>query len=172
MPDIKELFKEQNDVFEKFRKANDLRLEELEAKGNTDPLLEAKVDKLNAALGELETEMQEIIKKARRPGSMGDELSEDVVAHQKAYGDWLRKGNDVGLVDLERKALNVTTPEAGGFAVPEELDRSILTLMQAQSPMRSVCNVVIVGTPDYKKLVSVGGLTYGWVDEEDRKSVV
>lgn len=169
MEKIKALLEEQHNVFAKFRKENDERLAEIEAKGNTDPLLEEKVDKLNSAIGELEQEMQEIIKKAKRPGSNGGEADEDVIAHKDAYLKWMRKGKDDGLIDLEKKALNVTTPEAGGFAVPEEMDRNIVNLMKDMSPMRSVCSVIMVGTPDYKKLVNAGGTTIGWVDEDDSR---
>lgn len=48
----------------------------------------------------------------------------------------MRKGKDDGLRDLERKALQVGVDEDGGYAVPEELDRTILNLLKDEVVMR------------------------------------
>jgi HK97 family phage major capsid protein len=42
--------------------------------------------------------------------------------------------------------------------------------MQAMSPMRGACNVITVGTGDYKKLVNIHGTGSGWVDEDDTRT--
>lgn len=173
MQEIKEILEKQKDAFAKFKKANDERLEALEAKGHTDPLLEEKVDKANAEITRLQDEMSELEKKLRRgPSGPGDGAGEDQIAHKDAFfgkTGFIRKGREDGLKELERKALNVTTPEDGGFAVPEEGDRTILALMKDLSPMRGVCKVITVGSPDYKRLVNVGGAGSGWVGEEDAR---
>ena len=70
---------------------------------------------------------------------------------------------------LQTKALQTTVDSDGGFAVPEELDRNILELLRNESPMRSVCNQITVGTPDYKRLVNLGGAASGWVGETDAR---
>lgn len=168
--ELKELLEQQKKAFSDFKKANDERFAQLDAKGNTDPLLEEKVDKANEVIGTLEKQINELTVKMNRPNGNGSEQNEDVAAHKKAYGAWLRKGKEDGLQELEQKALNVTTPGDGGYAVPEELDRNILTLMKEMSPMRSVANVITVGSNDYKKLVNVGGSTTGWVGEDDART--
>ncbi len=56
--------------------------------------------------------------------------------HKDAFVGFLRKGREDGLRDLERKALQVGTDEDGGYAVPEELDRSILSLLKDEVVMR------------------------------------
>lgn len=166
MPEVKELLLEQKRVFEEFKKDNDARLGELETKDYSDPLLTEKVEKMNDALSKLDDEMKEIIKKAARFAGPGkDGLTAEQLEHKEAYSKFLRKGRDEGLVDLEKKALNVTTDSEGGYAVPEELDRDILRLMRDESPMRSVCKVITVGTADYKKLVQTGSAASGWVAE-------
>lgn len=171
MPEILELLEKQNRAFAKFKKANNDRLDEIEAKGGADPLLEEKVDKANNAISEIEAQIKDLSIKALRPGTTGEEISEDVVKHAKAYGVFLRKGNDDGLIDLEKKALNVTIDADGGFAVPEEIDRNVLQLLKDVSPMRSVCNTIQVGKSDYKKLASIGGASSGWVDEDDHRTM-
>lgn len=173
MPDLelKDLLEKQNKAFADFREANDLRLKGLESKGSVDPLLEEKVDKANAAITEISKKMAEIEKKANRPGGVGQGSSRpEVDEHKQAFDKFVRKGYDAELRDLERKALNITTDAEGGYAVPEQMDTEILSLMQNMSPMRSVCNVITVGTPDYKKLINTHGSGSGWVDEDDTRT--
>ncbi|HFO4224567.1 TPA: phage major capsid protein, partial [Escherichia coli] len=76
----------------------------------------------------------------------------------------------LSLRDLERKALQVGTDEDGGYAVPEALDRNILTLLKDEVVMRQEATVITVGGSDYKKLVNLGGTASGWVGETDARS--
>jgi HK97 family phage major capsid protein len=74
----------------------------------------------------------------------------------------MRKGNDDGLRDLERKALQVGVDEDGGFAVPEELDRAILDLLKDEVVMRQEATTITVGAQTIKNwLTSVGLLQVG-----------
>lgn len=81
----------------------------------------------------------------------------------------MRKGNEDGLRELERKALNTTTDEDGGFAVPEELDRTLIELAGQEVVMRQECRVITVGGTGYKKLANLGGAGGGWVGEQDAR---
>lgn len=171
MNEILELLKKQGEAFEAFKRANDERLGQIESKGHADPLLEEKVDRANGELSALTGRLASLEKHIARgplagglPGmGAGDE-------HAKAFGQFLRKGVVDGLEELERKALNITTGSDGGYAVPEQVDTDILALMQNGSPMRTVCNVITVGTSDYKKLVNTHGTGSGWVDEDDSRA--
>lgn len=171
MPDIelKELLEKQNKAFADFKDANDARLKALEAKGTVDPLLEEKVDKANKEISSIANKMAELEKKMNRPGAGGGQGHDrpEVIEHKDAFDKFLRKGREDGLRDLERKALNVTTDEDGGYAVPTELDGEILQIMRNESPMRRICTVRTIGSAEYKKLASIGGASSGWVDEDD-----
>ncbi|HYD37291.1 MAG TPA: phage major capsid protein [Allosphingosinicella sp.] len=76
--------------------------------------------------------------------------------------NYLRKGLETG---VELKALSSLTDAAGGYAVPEELDSEIGRLLTSISPIRSIANVVKVGSAGYRKLVATGGTPSGWVSE-------
>jgi len=169
--ELKELLEKQNKAFADFREANDARLKALESKGSVDPLLEEKVDKANKEITDISKKMIELEKKMNRPGGgMGQgQARPEVEEHKQAFGKFLRKGREDGLRDLERKALNITTDEDGGYAVTTELDTEILQLMSNESPMRRVCTVRSIGNAEYKKLVNLGGSTSGWVDEDDAR---
>jgi len=170
MDKLKELLEKQGKAFEAFKEANDSRLKAVEEKGNSDPVLDQKVDKANEDIGNILKQIEDIQAKANRPNSGADSgKSQEVLDHEEAFTKFLVKGTDEGLEGLEKKALNVTTDADGGYAVPEEFDRNILSLMRDQSPMRQVCNVIQVGTSDYKKLVNLHGAGHGWVDEDDAR---
>lgn len=171
--DISSAIKGLGTAFEEFKQTNDARLKELEKKGASDPLLDDKLAKINEdlnALDEVKTRLEDLTKtvdavsaKANRPSL--ENKSADVVAHEKAFAAFLRRGEDAALADLESKALNVTTDADGGYAVPEEIDTEISKLLINESPMRALASIQTVGTTRFKKLVSTGGTAGGWVGE-------
>ena len=167
--EIRELIEQQGKAFEEFKKSNDERLAALE-KGEARSELEEKTDRINDELGRLSAVVDELAKKANRPGAPGAEGDEALQAeHKSAWLRWVRKGDDAGLADIERKAMNVGTPADGGYAVPIQQDRDIMRLLTDLSPMRQVCRVMTVGTEDYRKLVNLGGTASGWVGETDAR---
>ncbi|HCT9735498.1 TPA: phage major capsid protein, partial [Morganella morganii] len=87
--------------------------------------------------------------------------------HKSAFELFVRKGKDDGLAELEQKAMQIGSDPDGGYAVPEELDRNIISALRDEVIMRQECNVVSVGTPNYKRLVNMGGTGSGWVGETD-----
>ena len=167
--EIRELIEQQGKAFEEFKKSNDERLAAIE-KDEARSGLEEKTDRINDELGRLSAAVDELAKKANRPGAPGAEGDEALQAeHKSAWLRWVRKGDDAGLADIEHKAMNVGTPADGGYAVPIQQDRDIMRLLTDLSPMRQVCRVMTVGTEDYRKLVNLGGTASGWVGETDAR---
>ncbi len=151
-------------AFEDFKIANDARLKQIEAKGHADPLLENKVDTINAAITNLEAEIVKM-KTVNSGGGVSDQ-DRARAAHRTAFNAFTRQGIDAGLRDLEiQAAMSVGTSADGGFTVPVELDRNIQALMLNTNPMRQLANVVQVGSPTYQKLVAIHGAASGWVGE-------
>jgi HK97 family phage major capsid protein len=168
MEEMKKLLTEQNKAFDEFKKANDERLE-AKADGNAISELEAKTEKANSEITRLGKELEDLAKKAARPGGPADETTKAAEEHKRAWEKWARKGDDVGLEELEKKAINVGTPADGGFALPIEQDQNVLRMLRDVSPMRRICRTITVGTPDYRKLVNLGGTSSGWVGETDSR---
>ena len=77
-----------------------------------------------------------------------------------AFGAFVRSGATV-----EMKAFTGVTGDAGGFAVPREIDAVIDATLKSISPIRSIANVVTVGSAGYRKLVTTGGTPSGWAAE-------
>lgn len=169
--ELKEVIDGLGRSFEEFKKTND-ELLKAKADGKSIAAIEAKLEKINgdiANFSELKATLDDVEKKLNRPAAAG-ETDPAKAEHKAAFGKFLRKGIDDGLGELQQKAYNITTDADGGYAVPEELDRDILELMRDISPMREVCNVITVGSSDYKKLANKGGTTGGWVDEDDARA--
>jgi HK97 family phage major capsid protein len=75
---------------------------------------------------------------------------------------YLRKGE---LVAGETKAASIGVGPKGGVAVPVIIDEVIDRVMRAQSPLRSVAQVVEIGSANYRKLITTTGVVSGWVSE-------
>lgn len=160
---VKEIADKLAAKFGEFKDTNEKRLSAVESEKAA---LAGKLDSLTSQITELESlksAIEDLQKKSNRPGTTG--MSSDAVAHKEAFAQFMRKGADNGLADLQVKALNITADADGGFAVPEELDREIGSLLRNSTPMREICNVIQMGGADYKKLMSLGGSTSGWVGE-------
>jgi len=87
-------------------------------------------------------------------------LSGARVVKDAGFDGFVRTGN---LVEL--KAFTGVTGEAGGCAVPREIDAEIGRTLKGLSPIRGIANVVQVGSAGYRKLVAVGGTPSGWAGE-------
>jgi HK97 family phage major capsid protein len=168
---IKEILQKQGSAFEEFKRTND-ELLKAKADGKGVEALEAKLSKINEDLGkiaDLKSAIQELEKKMNRPGVAG-ETDPLKAEHKQAFARFMRKGVEDGLGELQAKAYNITTDGDGGYAVPEELDRDILSKLVDVSPIRQIATVRTVSTSDYKKLVNTRGTASGWVDEDDART--
>ena len=76
--------------------------------------------------------------------------------------NWLRRG---GEADTETKAASIAVAPKGGVAVPVTIDAVIDAVLHAESPIRSIAQIVDVGSANYRKLITTSGVVSGWVSE-------
>ncbi|WP_127958082.1 phage major capsid protein [Serratia microhaemolytica] len=165
--DVELVAQELKGNFDDFTKKNDKRLEAIEQEKGK---LAETVDTLNGKLSELDalkTSLEEELKQVKRPS--GGPTSKTASEHKTAFINFVRKGKEEGLRELEQKALQINVDSDGGYAVPEELDRTILELLNDEVIMRQEATVITVGGSEYKKLVNLGGTASGWVGETDAR---
>ena len=93
-----------------------------------------------------------------RPALSGAQASD--VGKTAFVNGYLRRGSEV-----ELKSITGTVAEDGGYAVPQEIDAAIDATLRDISPIRSIANVVSVGSAGYRKLVTQNGVTSGWASE-------
>ena len=132
---------------------------------------EAKADERFAELQKSIEDVRVNVGRIAVAGSVGGKKEDE---HSKAFYNYIRSPRDrkaeSALLDIERKAVSVGTASAGGYAVPEEISRAIITQLTNLSPMRQVCDVVSASTSDYKILVDSLGTSSGWVGEGGARS--
>jgi HK97 family phage major capsid protein len=179
---------------EEYRKTNDERLEQIAKRGAADAVTDEKLARMDAALdqlAELKKQVEQVETRAARPGGAGsrDGQAGSVEArnYQNLFLRWVRNPQDpqrqmelrnarkaleqkAGATDDDgfetRAAQTVTsTGSAGGFALPEVIERAIARLSVDISPIRQISTVRTVGSPDYKELFDVNGAAFEWVGE-------
>lgn len=138
---------------EDLQKAVDDRLKKLEEKGS-----KAGDDK---ELKALQDRLAELEKKANRPA--GGEGDKEPTAERKAFGNYLRMGNQIS--EEDRKALNESNDAQGGYLVPPEFSTEILRDLVEYSPMRQVASVRNTGAPSVIYPVRTGETNAKWVGE-------
>ena len=132
------------------------------------------VDDVNTALKGFEG-------KAATLESVIHELKEEQAALRRGAlfgGGGTVEGKSGGLTVEEKTALvsfvkgmdGLTGPN-GGFNVPETIASDIEAQVLKLSPVRSVADVRVTDTPNYKLLVNLRGTGSGWVGETDTRSV-
>lgn len=195
MAEVKKILEAQGEAFAEYRKANDQRLDEIDKKGAADPLIDEKLANIDKALDGFRAALDKIETRAARPGAGaagGEQTSREAESYKSAFLSWVRAPQDMSRRaaleqagkalrasqakgagdDLETRATQTVTStgSAGGYALPEVIERAIARLSVDISPIRQIATVRSVGSPDYKELVDVNGAAFEWVGEADTRS--
>lgn len=190
LKEVKDLIEKQGQAWEEFKKTNDAAIQ-AKADGKAIGDLEAKLAALNEALDKVQTKLS-------RPGVLAtkseDRQSPEAEAYKAAFMNWVRNPSDPErrtalqlrareLRKVETKAGGdedgfetravqtvTSTGSAGGFALPEIIERQIQRLSVDISPIRQIATVRMVGSPDYKELFDINGAAFEWVGEAGTRS--
>lgn len=187
-------------AFDEYKKTNDARIEAVKKGLPTSDLDAklAKMDQHMSQLDEAKSRLEKMELKLARPGVIADSLkdanSKEEVEHRNAFINWVRAPQDQEARSAllvaqkafderrvqqlksqgvpERRAAQVVTStgSAGGFALPEVLERTIARLSVDISPIRQIALVRTVGSTDYKELFDVNGAAFEWLGEGDTRN--
>lgn len=177
-------------AFDEYKKTNDARIEAVKA-GQGTAELEAKLARMDAVMDEAKAKQDAIEAKLNRPGVFAGEKQDgeikEAAEYRHAFTEWMRAPSDherqqkaaAAQKQLEAKQRGMetrstqavtSTNSAGGFALPEVIERAIARLGVDMSPIRGIATVRTVGSPDYKELFDVNGAAFEWVGETDTRS--
>jgi len=181
-------------AFDEYKKTNDERIEAVK-KGAGTAELDAKLARMDAAIdgvSEAKERLEKLEAKLARPGVLSGEKqdgeSKEAAEYRGAFLDWVRNPQDnERQVRMQQagKALNAksadgretrstqtvtSTGSAGGYALPEVIERAIARLSVDISPIRQISTVRTVSSPDYKELFDVNGAGFEWVAEAGTRS--
>lgn len=87
--------------------------------------------------------------------------------YRKVWAKFIRLGNDVDrMSDGERKTLAIGQDPTGGWLVPAEMSSTVIKRLFDTSPVRSIANVITIGSQAYEyPLDTNDAATGGWVGE-------
>ncbi len=102
---------------------------------------------------------------ANRPALSGAAAIE--APHQKAFGAYLRSGDDDGMrgLELEGKALSTAVSADGGYLVDPVTADKIAGVLYSSASIRSIANVVAIEATAYDVLVDTTDIGAGWATE-------
>lgn len=186
-------------AFEEYKKTNDARIEAVKA-GNSTADMDAKLAKMDQhieSLQEAKSRLEKLEAKLARPGVLADARqdceSKESAEYRHAFMNWVRNPSDVRATgELQQKQRELkkanaamfnddgwetrssqtvtSTGSAGGFALPEVIERQIARLSVDISPIRQIATVRTVGSPDYKELFDINGAGFEWLGEGDTRN--
>jgi HK97 family phage major capsid protein len=155
-------------AWEEFKHVNDSRLNEIEHKGYADPLYLEHLKKINDAIDNTKSRMDRIETAHARPGmdmSGAKYASSDNAEYKAAFNNYLRKGMDAALEQLQLKALSVGTDSSGGYLVPNELSKLIVDIVNESSPMRALATVETISSDALDLVEDPNDFGAAWGDE-------
>jgi len=170
--EVKDAIKELGSTFEQFKAANDERLKQIEEKGKADPLIEEKVRKMTEAMDGF-SDVKERLEKAETtlkrtakgmPG--GSDEPAEMKEYKEAFVNYMRKGTEENLKELQTKALSVGVDTEGGYLVRSEMATDIIKNVTETTPMRQIATVRTIGTDAFEQpRQTSGAASGGWTSE-------
>jgi len=126
----------------------------IEEQGATFNEIKGRIDELDSAIVQIE-------KKANRPKADGgrSEDTAEQAEYRKAFGAYLRRGVDSGLVEAGRKAMNSGSDPDGGYLITPEMDRAIDRIAATMGGLSTVASSITVGVQKWQKLIKTSGMS-------------
>jgi HK97 family phage major capsid protein len=188
-----------NRGFEEFKRTNDQRLAEIEKRGTSDVVTEAKLAKIEEDLHKAQAIADEAVlavkrqsrvvtdergekidldqkalewanMNARRRGtSVNAYTAADLDAYKSAFDTMLRKGEEIMGAD-ERKALSVGSDPDGGYVVNPDMSGRIVQKVFESSPMRAYASIQVISSDALEGLFDLNEASSGWVGETEARA--
>ncbi len=173
--EIKKQVEALGSAWSEFKATNDARLKEIEKKGSADVLHTAVLEKISPAMDEMKAKLDLIEKAANRPGAGGEGEDEKKKAgeaeYKKCFLNYLRKGVDAGLSELEAKTMSVGSDPDGGYLVTPQMSAQIITVQNETSPLRQLATVETISSDSLDIMIDRDTTTSGgWTGEQSSRS--
>jgi HK97 family phage major capsid protein len=156
-------------AWEQFKQINDARLNEIERKGNADPLYSEHLGNISMALDNYKSRLDTIETAYNRPflsnEQIGYKSNESNSEYTKAFRNYLRKGMEGGLENLQTKALSVSSDPDGGYLVTPHMSSKIVQAIFETSPMRQLASVETISSDALELIDDHDQAAAGWTSE-------
>ena len=136
-------------------------------------MVEVKADALEQSFDAIEEEEDGVAALKAELEQLKSKIASGAIAAQRPALDGVKSAEATSFIDqyirhgietgFETKAIGNSADSIGGYAVPRQIEEVIDETLTAISPIRSIANVVKVGSAGYRKLITAGGTPSGWV---------
>lgn len=167
IPDARATLDELQRQFQAFKAGHEEELRQIKSTGSADVVTREKVERMSAvidALQEKATRQQIALKRAPR-GLETAAYDPNADEHGKAFSAFVRKGQDAGLIALEKKAMTAGNDPEGGYLVPSELAQRIVQRQRDLTPLRQLATVMEVSSDALEMLSDRNEAEANWVAE-------
>jgi HK97 family phage major capsid protein len=159
-------------AWEQFKQVNDTRLNEIERKGNADPLYLEHLNRIGDAIDRQKRRIDTLETANNRPGLEYTKAGiEDISEYRTAFCNYLRKGMESGLEQLQLKALSVAgNGTEGGYLVTPTISDRILNIIRESSPLRALASIETISSDTLDLIEDTGEMSAAWVGETGTRS--
>jgi HK97 family phage major capsid protein len=154
-------------AFEEYKATNDQRLQEVERRGSSDPLVDDKLGRLNQAVSGLQEDVSNVKTVLKRPafGATAATLDPASSEHKQGFMRYITKGIEQDLQALQTKDMSVINDPNGGYMVPTELSNRIVSRQFDTTPLRQLATIMTVTSEAVEMLRDTNEPDAVWASE-------
>ena len=166
--DINDRLDQLGNAWEHYKKVNDTRLAELEKKGSSDPLTEIKLEKLNQEIDKQQEQIGKLQTALARPINGNEYKSLDDLEYKKAFNNYIKKGIETDLSNLEIKRDLTTSTDTstsyGGYLLSPNIQKMIIDNLQERCVIRKIASVQEISSSSLD-VIDASSMTPSWFSE-------
>ncbi len=156
-------------AWEHFKQVNDERLKQIEKKGQADGMVMEELNKINNSIDEQKSKLEKLEVSMSRPSfeSKSSDFMPENLEHKKALNNYLKKGIDTPLANLETKFSNMIGNESsayGGYVITPNMQRIITGELNNNCFMRKICSVQTVASSSLE-VIDDTTFTTAWIGD-------
>lgn len=169
LSEINEKIDQIGNAWEHFKQVNDERLRQIEKKGQADCLVMEELNKINNSIDEQKSKLEKLEISMSRPNfeSKNFDYTPENLEHKKALNNYLKKGIDAPLMNLESKFSNIYNNEGsayGGYVITPNMQKIISTEIDNICFMRKICSVQSVASSSLE-VIDDTEFTTAWIGD-------
>ena len=173
---IKSLLEEHKGVVASLKAADVERSEEIRRLGSATQDTEQKMREIHAKLDSVEEQIDSLETALQRKNRIVTQqdgrktYTMPVMEHQEAFNQFLCKGQEAGLRELEAKAMSTLSDPDGGYLVATPMSDQIVQYVFETTPMRELAGRVSISTRAYPGMYDNDEADAGWVGETESRT--
>lgn len=171
---LKNLLEEHQSTVVALKEADGERAKEIKRLGSATGLTEQKLGEIHAKLDSVEEQISGLETAMQRKAKLSTvdqkHYTVNQLEHKKAFDQFLRKGYDAGLRELEAKAMSTLSDPDGGYLVAVPMSDRIVQYVYESTPMRELAGQVSISTRSFPGMYDTDEADAGWVGETENRT--